>query len=92
MNENEERLANLEREIASIKARNHRVEADKAWEISWFRLSLVGLITFIFTLVVLYVSGATDVFLSSGLGATGIILSSLTLPVIKKWWLERQKN
>ncbi len=34
----EEKLQKLEKEVAAIKERNLRVEADKAWETSSFRI------------------------------------------------------
>lgn len=30
-------VVELEKELATLKERNKRVEADKAWEVSWMR-------------------------------------------------------
>jgi len=35
---------NLEKEVTDIKARNKRVEADKAWETSWSRKIVIAVL------------------------------------------------
>ncbi len=46
-------VENLEKEIAEIKKRNQRVEADKAWETSWTRRILVLVLTYL-VMVILF--------------------------------------
>ncbi len=44
----------LEKEIDLIKERNKRVELDKAWETSLFRVGFISLITYVITAIVFY--------------------------------------
>ncbi|MBP6942960.1 MAG: hypothetical protein KBB55_02870 [Candidatus Buchananbacteria bacterium] len=85
----EERIQKIEAELEQIKQRNLRVAADKAWEVSLFRKILIAVITYIVAAVVIYLIGV-DNFLSSAFVPTiGYLLSTLTVPVIKKWWLTK---
>src|SRR3989344_3930058 len=43
----QERIKDLEKEIREIKQRNLRVEADKAWEVSWTRIFFISISTYI---------------------------------------------
>ena len=77
----------LEKEIAAIKARNKRVETDKAWEISWTRRLCIMILTYV--IVVLYsatISQVSNVFLSSLVPVMGFLLSTLSLRLIRKAW------
>jgi len=49
-------MSNLEQEIAEIKERNRRVEADKAWETSWSRKDLVAALTYLVVVSVFWVA------------------------------------
>ncbi len=42
----EEQLAAMQRELDFIKQRNAKVEADKAWESSYFRIGSICIITY----------------------------------------------
>lgn len=85
----DERLQQLEKEITALKERNARVEADKAWEVSWFRMFSVALVTYIIAALVLWLIGANNVFLGALVPTVGFILSTQSLPVIKRWWLSK---
>ena len=77
----------LEKEIAAIKARNKRVEADKAWETSWTRRLCIMVLTYV--IVVFYsatISQVSNVFLSSLVPVMGFLLSTLSLRLIRKAW------
>ena len=81
----------LEKEIAAIKARNKRVETDKAWEISWTRRLCIMILTYV--VVVLYsatISQVSNVFLSSLVPVMGFLLSTLSLRLIRKAWEKRR--
>ena len=81
----------LEKEIAAIKARNKRVETDKAWEISWTRRLCIMILTYV--IVVLYsatISQVSNVFLSSLVPVMGFLLSTLSLRLIRKAWEKRR--
>jgi hypothetical protein len=85
----EEHLQKLEREIASIQQRNSKVEADKAWETSLFRKVLISVVTYIIASIVMCVIGVEDYSLSALIPTIGYILSTLSLPFIKKWWIKK---
>ena len=40
-------IQDLEKEIQKIKERNIRVEADKAWEVSWSRKVVIAGVTYL---------------------------------------------
>ncbi|MES2995059.1 MAG: hypothetical protein V4681_03445 [Patescibacteria group bacterium] len=73
--------------VERMLERNARVEADKAWETSGFRIGTIAAITYICAAIVLYVIGAQDYLLSAIVPALGYVLSTQSLPFIKKWWL-----
>ena len=79
----------LEAEIRLIKERNQRVESDKAWETSWFRRGLIAVITYAVASLALYVIGVTDFYLAAFIPTLGFLLSTLTLPAVKRWWVTR---
>lgn len=81
----------LEKEIVAIKARNKRVETDKAWETSWTRRLCIMVLTY--AVVVLYsatISQVSNVFLSSLVPVMGFLLSTLSLRLIRKAWEKRR--
>ena len=43
-------MENILKDIAELHARNKRVEAEKAWETSWQRKTLIVAITYLFML------------------------------------------
>lgn len=77
-------------EIEVIKQRNQRVESDKAWEISGFRISAICLITYLVALVVLYLIGTKRYWLNALIPVAGFYLSSLSLPMLKRWWIRNR--
>lgn len=85
----EERIQKLEKEIEIIKARNSRVEADKAWETSYFRIFLIAGIIYIIALKVLYFIGSNNYTLNALVPPIGYIISVQSLPFIKKWWIKK---
>ena len=81
----------FEKEIAAIKARNKRVETDKAWESSWTRRLCIMVLTY--AIVVLYqasIAQVSNVFLSSLVPVMGFLLSTLSLKLIRKIWEKRR--
>lgn len=81
-------LTQLEREVEKIKARNRKVEADKAWETSYSRRVL--LILFIYLAVGLYLNAIRipNPWLNAIVPSIGFMLSMLTLPFFKNIWLK----
>ena len=84
----EERIKKLEEEIEVIKQRNAKVEADKAWETSYFRVLLISGIIYVIAVKVMYFIGSENYFLNALVPAIGYFLSVQSLPFIKKWWIK----
>ena len=85
----EQRIEKIEKEIQKLKERNNRVEVDKAWETSGFRIFSITVITYIVAVVVMYIIGVQNYFLSALIPTIGYYLSTQSLPSIKKWWVNR---
>lgn len=77
----------LEKEIRALKERNLRVEADKAWEVSIFRVATITIITYIVAVIVFKLIGVKNYFLNALIPTIGYYLSTQSLPVIKRWWV-----
>ncbi len=84
----ENRFQKLETEVALIKERNLRVEADKAWETSYFRVLLISAIIYVIAVKVMYFIGSTNYFLNALVPPIGYFVSVQSLPFIKKWWIK----
>lgn len=77
----------FEKEINEIKARNKRVETDKAWETSWTRRICIMILTYIVVVIYSYVIKEFDnIYLSSLVPVLGFTLSTLSLRIIRNIW------
>lgn len=83
----DDRVKQLENELASIKLRNERVEADKAWETSGFRIAFICGITYVVAAALLYLMGAKRFWLDACVPVLGFFLSAQSLPAVKRWWI-----
>lgn len=83
----------LKQEIEKIKARNAKVELDKAWETCWTRkLFICCLLTYIVVLLYSFtINKISNIWLSSVVPVIGFTLSTLSLKFIRKIW-ERKIN
>ena len=81
----------VESEIEKIKQRNARVEADKAWETSYFRRGLITVATYAVIAVFLISIDAPNPWFNAMIPAIAFFLSTLTLPFIKEWWIKKRK-
>lgn len=79
---------NVEKEIEELKARNKKVEADKAWETSLTRRFLLALFTYLAIALYLNVISVPNPWQSAIVPATAFLLSTLTLPYFKNLWLK----
>jgi hypothetical protein len=79
---------NIEAEIQTIKDRNVRVEADKAWERSWLRIGSIVIATYIIAALVLVVIHNDNPFRNALIPAIGYFLSTLSLPFLKQSWIK----
>jgi len=77
-------LKDIEKELASIKERNKRVEADKTWETSWFRVLLLSIAIYIAATLFLYFQGVSNYWFAGLVPAIGYFLSTQSLPFYKK--------
>lgn len=80
----------LEKEIELIKARNRRVEADKAWETSWTRRIFIGLSTYLLIAIFLMIINVERPFTSAIIPAVAYLISTLSLGILKSWWLKNK--
>lgn len=85
-------IENLQSEIDEIKRRNQRVEADKAWETSWTRKIIISVFTYIVIVVFFFFAKLSNPFANAIVPAVAFILSTLTVPLVKKWWLATRKR
>lgn len=86
------RIKKLESELAEIKARNARVERDKAWEISPARRAIIFVSTYAVVASVLFAAGIPDPLINALIPSVAFVLSTATLGFAKGWWLERYEN
>ena len=82
-----ERFESIGNELRAIKERNIKVEADKAWETSWFRIFTLLLITYGISAFILYEIGNQNPFRNAFIPTIGYFLSMQSLPFLKRRWI-----
>ena len=82
----ETRLAAIESEIQAIKERNKKVELDKAWETSRFRIVSVVVLTYILMCLTFWVIEVAHPFINAIIPTLGYYLSTQSLPLLKDYW------
>lgn len=85
----ESRLKILESKINQIADRNARVQVDKAWEISQFRVFSICILTWFVSTIVFWIIGVQHAVVNAIIPMTGFYLSTLSLPFLKKFWASR---
>ena len=80
-------VTKAERDIAAIKARNARVEEDKAWETSVARKVLIALLTYAVIVLFFLSAHLPNPWVNAIVPTVGFVLSTLSLPMFKKLWL-----
>ncbi|OGH94393.1 MAG: hypothetical protein A2538_01160 [Candidatus Magasanikbacteria bacterium RIFOXYD2_FULL_41_14] len=85
-------LEQLESEINEIKTRNQRVETDKAWETSIARKLVVAILTYLVIVIFFYSADLPRPWLNAIVPTSGFLLSTLTLPIFKNWWIKKFKK
>lgn len=81
-------LEEINQELENIKSRNQVVEADKAWETSWSRRLALMIFTYLILGIYMGVIQVSKPWLNAIVPTIGFMLSTLTLPIAKKIWLE----
>ena len=84
------RIERLEAALRTVELRNARVEGDKAWETSVFRRLTIAAMTYAVVALFLLSIRTPNWWLHSLVPVAGYLLSTLTLPAIKRWWLSRR--
>jgi hypothetical protein len=84
-------LNQIEQEVLKIKERNQRVEIDKKWEISWFRRLLIMIFTYLAMGFYLSVVSVDRPWFNAIVPAVAFMLSTLTLPFLKRVWIKINK-
>ena len=90
MNQNNE-LAELDRRISTIEARNQRVELEKAWEVSLTRKVSILTLTYLVMILVFWSLENKRCALNALVPTLGFFLSTVSLPMVKAWW-QRSKD
>lgn len=80
-------MVSLDERIGKIEKRNRKVEGDKAWEGSWTRKLMIVGFTYIALGVLMNAVKSPDPWINAIIPTFGFILSTLTLPLIKTWWI-----
>lgn len=83
-------IASLRAEIEQIKARNRRVEADKAWELSKTRSGFIAASTYLLILTFMLLIGDNHAFLNALIASVGYLISTASYGILKQWWLGRR--
>lgn len=83
-------LEDLQRQIDEIQARNKKVEVDKAWEMSLTRKVIIAILTYFVIVIVFASAQLPDPFLNAIVPATAFLISTLTIPFCKKWWMRKR--
>ena len=81
-------MKDLEKRIDLIESRNKRVELDKKWETSFTRRISICILTYIIVLLFSYlINTGNNIFLSSLVPVIGFTLSTLSMGIIRRIWL-----
>lgn len=82
-------IKKLQEEIAALKARNKKVEANKKWEMSWIRRTLVALLTYGVMVIFMMVAQYDQPFLGALIPTIAYLISMSTLTFFKNCWLKK---
>jgi len=82
-------MKNLEQRIAKIEERNCKVEVDKAWETSATRKIFIAVFTYLAIGLYLSVINVQRPWINAIVPTVGFMLSTLTMPIIKRLWIEK---
>ena len=86
-----EKLLDFEARLAKIEDRNKKVEIDKGWEVSLTRRVSLMLFTYLSVSLYFVAIGIDRPFLGAVVPTVGFLLSTLSLPFIKRIWLRHKK-
>lgn len=75
-------------EVEEIRARNARVERDKAWETSRFRTLCIAALTYFMIFLMMWMIGVAQPYFVALVPMAGFVLSTLSLRFAKTFWLK----
>lgn len=78
--------------IEKLEARNRRVEADKAWETSWWRRLAIVVLTYFVIVIYLGLVVHVNPWVNAIVPSVGFFLSTLTLSILKRIWLKKTER
>lgn len=81
-------IENLEHRLNKIEARNKKVEANKAWETSLARKTILVIITYLVVGLTLTTIKNPQPWINAIIPSLGFFLSTLTLSFVKDYWLK----
>lgn len=82
-------MDNIEQRVEKLEERNAKVEADKAWETSFTRKSLLALFTYLAIGLYLQAIEVDRPWINAIVPAAGFMISTLTMPFFKSLWLRK---
>lgn len=88
----ENEIKEIKKELGAIRERNERVEGDKAWEVSGFRVGSITVGMYIIASAALYAIGNDFPLRNALIPAIGYLLSTQSLPFIKRNWIARYRS
>ena len=81
----------IQEQLNQINERNKRVELDKSWEVSFTRRLFISLVTYIVASIWLWNINEPNFLLKAIVPTAGYILSTLSIPQLKKIWINKQR-
>ena len=81
-------IEQLAKSLDEIQQRNKRVEQDKAWETSNVRRVIIAVLTYFVMTLFMWSMGTAKPCINSLIPTVGFVLSTLSLPIFKRWWLK----
>ena len=81
-------MKEVNKRLDAIEQRNKKVEMDKAWETSWARKIIIAFLTYITIVLFFFVAKLPKPFLNSIIPTAGFVISTLSLPYFKKFWIK----
>ncbi len=85
-------MADIEKRLSVIEARNRRVELDKAWETSWTRRLSIGVLTYLVIVIYLSIIHNDAPFINGAVPVVGFLLSTLVLRRVKEIWTNKKEQ
>lgn len=86
-----ESVEQIEKNIFDIQERNKKVELDKAWEVSLTRRFTIVVLTYVVAIIWLWYINENNISLKAMIPVLGYILSTFSIPQIKKIWIKKTK-